>query len=181
MLMNNHYFIGIKVSLQTAQHLVEQRDSWGLSGHRRYPFAEDLHITLLFIGGDPHGEIERVAEALKGIAHPPFELKITGTAHFGKSDRPRVVYAALEENELLNGLQRKVKDALSGFRLSPDNKPFVPHITLANKWAGKEVWEEIPQIESESFRAEEFSLFRIDPAGKPRYIAVETYKLKDGV
>lgn len=179
--MNNHYFIGIKVPPATAERLVDQRDAWGLSGHRRYPIAEDLHITLLFIGGDTHGEIAEVAEALKGIQHSPFELKITGTAHFGKSDRPRVVYAALEENERLNGLHRKVKDALSSFRLSPDNKPFVPHITLANKWAGKDVWEEIPQIESESFRAEEFSLFRIEPAGKPRYIAVETYQLKDGV
>ncbi|WP_033541581.1 RNA 2',3'-cyclic phosphodiesterase [Planococcus sp. CAU13] len=179
--MNNHYFIGIKVPLQTAEFLTEQRDSWGLSGHRRYPLAEDLHITLLFIGGDPHDEIGKVAEALKEIEHPSFELKITGTAYFGKRERPRVVYAALEENMMLNTLQEKVREALQGFHLSPDNKSFVPHITLANKWSGKEVWEQIPQIQTDSFRAEEFTLFRIEPAGKPRYVAVKTYKLKDGV
>lgn len=179
--MDNHYFIGIKIPLPTAHSLAEQRDSWDLSSHKRFPVAEDLHITLLFIGGDPHGEIGEVAKALEEVVHEPFTVDIKGTEYFGKKERPRVVYAATEENNSLNALQKNVKDTLKGFQLSPDNKPFVPHITLANKWAGKEPWGDIPELETEHFEADEFSLFRIEPSETPRYIAVQTYKLKDGV
>ena len=179
--MANHYFIGIKIPMAAARSLVEQRDSWGLSSHKRCPVAEDLHITLLFIGADPEGEILDAAEALQDVAHSPIDLKITGTGYFGKKERPRVVYGAIEENNSLNRLHEKIKAALSGFNLSPDTKPYVPHITLANKWTAKEAWVEIPALPPDSFRAEEFSLFRIEPAGTPRYVAVKTYKLKDGV
>lgn len=179
--MNKHYFIGIKIPLPAARKLTDQRESWNLSSHRRYPLAEDLHITLLFIGGDPHAEINAVADALSEISHPAFELQISGLSHFGKSERPRVVYAALEENAMLSSLQEKVSNTLRGFQLSPDNKPFVPHITLANKWCGQDVWDELPEIEPDHFMACEFTLFRIDPAGTPRYIPVQTYQMKDGV
>ncbi|WP_203333263.1 RNA 2',3'-cyclic phosphodiesterase [Planococcus beigongshangi] len=179
--MSIHYFIGIKIPLPAAGKMTSQRDTWNLESHRRHPLAEDLHITLLFLGGDPHGEIHAVAEALAEISHPPFELEISGVAHFGIPERPRVVYAALEENEQLNGLQGKISETLRAFQLSPDNKPFVPHITLANKWRGQDVWEQLPEIETDHFKACEFALFRIDPAGTPRYIPVRTYKLKDGV
>lgn len=181
MRMDNHYFIGIKIPVPTAESLIEQRISWDLSSHKRHPDAEDLHITLLFIGADPNGEIQAAAEVLQEVVHPPFDLKLTGSGYFGKSDRPRVVYGAVEENDLLSGLHEKIKAALNGFTLSPDNKPFVPHITLANKWAGNVPWEGIPPLRPQSFRAEEFSLFRIEPGNKPRYVAVQTYKLKDGV
>ncbi len=179
--MEQHYFIGIKIPFPVAQILAEQRDSWHLSSHKRLPVAEDLHITLLFLGGDPHGEIQEVAEALEKVGHNPFTVEITGTGYFGKKDRPRVVYAATEENESLNDLQQKIKDILKKFQLSPDNKPFVPHITLANKWMGQELWEGIPELKTGRFDAWEFSLFRIEPTQTPRYIAVQNYKLKDGV
>ncbi|MFD1030348.1 RNA 2',3'-cyclic phosphodiesterase [Metaplanococcus flavidus] len=179
--MENHYFIGIKVPLQTSRSLAEQRNSWGLLSHKRIPVAEDLHITLVFIGGDPQGEIDAAADALEQVEQAPFDVTITGTGYFGKPERPRVVYAAIEENVLLNELQKKIKQALSGFRWSPDNKPFVPHITLANKWTAKEAWTEIPALEPERFGVTEFCLFRIEPGSTPRYVAIKTYKLKDGV
>ncbi|MCM3611521.1 RNA 2',3'-cyclic phosphodiesterase [Planococcus sp. MERTA32b] len=179
--MVNHYFIGIKIPLTTARSLVEQRDSWNLSSHKRLPVAEDLHITLLFLGGDPHDEIGEVAKALEEVAHGSFSVDIAGTGYFGKMERPRVVYAATEENDSLNRLQLKIRDILKGFQLSPDNKPFVPHITLANKWAGNEPWNGIPELETGRFEVGEFSLFQIEPVQTPRYIAVQNYKLKDGV
>lgn len=179
--MENHYFIGIKIPLPTAESLVSQRKIWGTSSHKRYPLTEDLHITLLFIGADPEDEIMAAAEALEDVAHPAIDLNIVGTGFFGKKDRPRVIYGALEDSHSLNELQRKIKEALIDFNLSPDNKPFVPHITLANKWAGKEPWDQIPALARENFRAEEFSLFRIDPDKAPRYTAINTYQLKDGV
>lgn len=179
--MSNHYFIGIKIPPSVARSLVEQRDSWGAGSHKRLPVAEELHITLAFIGGDPFDEINQVAETLNRVVHAAFELKITETGIFGKEDRPRVVYAGVAENELLNHLQVKIKTVLNDFELSSNEKPFVPHITLANKWNGKEVWTAIPEIKPDSFQAIEFSLFRIRPYKTPRYIAIQTYKLKDDV
>src|SRR5690606_20201438 len=102
MTMENHYFIGIKIPLRTAESLVGQRKAWGTDGHKRYPAAEDLHITLLFIGADPEGEIMAAAEALESVEHPPIDLRIAGSGFFGKQDRPRVLFGALADSPSLH-------------------------------------------------------------------------------
>ena len=179
MILSKHYFIGIKIPARIAEALETARSSWDLNSHKRYTPAVDMHITLVFIGGDPNNEIEGVRKALGNIAQAPFGLRISGVESFGKPSMPRVIYAALEESAELQQLHEQVKEILSLFSLRTDNKAYIPHITLANKWAGEEPIDQEMPLEPMQFTAAEFSLFQIEPDRIPRYLPVQTYQLKD--
>lgn len=177
--MSKHYFIGIKIPQAAANKLDDTRRQWGLKSHKRYTPPVDMHITLIFIGDDPNQEIDAVAEALSDIKHSPFQLTIHGVGTFGNPATPRIIYASLKESEELNLLQDQVRQAVKGFRLNPDSKKFVPHITLAAKWAGGAPVKQELTLEPLSFEVTEFSLFEIHPREVPRYIPVATYQLTE--
>jgi len=179
--MQAHYFIGIKIPEPVAKKLDLARKSWNLKSHKRYTHWVDMHITLLFIGNDPHDEIEAAQQALAAISHAPFELTTDDMKTFGNPAKPRIIYASVEESPALRELQKKVREALLPFRLKPDEKGFVTHITLAGKWAGGPPMDVEMKIEPMAFQVTEFSLFRIEPGNVPKYIPETTYQLKEGV
>lgn len=175
MTMKSYYFIGIKIPSDIAETLSEERDSWQLQTHKRQTPAEDMHITLLFIGEDKYDEINRVEELLAGIEGSPFSLAIDGIKTFGNPATPRVIYAALENSAELEKLQRDISESLDSLQLGFDQKRFVPHITLANKWAGGEPVDLELSIRPLEFEVMEFSLFRIAPKEMPRYQKIANY------
>ncbi|RNF40795.1 RNA 2',3'-cyclic phosphodiesterase [Planococcus salinus] len=179
--MSKHYFIGISIPLPVAKKLDDKRKEWNLKSHKRYTPFVDMHITLLFIGNDPNGEIEAVAKALETVKQAPFELVINGVETFGNPKTPRIIYASLQESEELNRLHEQIQQTVLPYHLSPDTKRFVPHITLAGKWAGGPPISGELEIEPLSFSVNEFSLFEIHPREVPRYIPIATYPLTEGV
>lgn len=179
--MEAHYFIGIKIPDFAAAALEQARNSWDMDSHKRYTAPEDMHLTLVFIGNDPNGEITKASEVLKEIDHAAFELTINGVEVFGNPETPRIVYAALKESEELQNLQAKVKEKVLEFKLNPDLKPFVPHITLAAKWKGGPPVKLEWQLKPITFTVDRFTIFRIAPGQTPKYIEEFTYHLKEGV
>lgn len=179
MILSKHYFIGIKIPAGIAEELEDARSSWNLNSHKRYTPPVDMHITLVFIGGDPNNEIVGIRSALENIVQAPFDLRISGVESFGKPSMPRVIYAALEESAELHQLHEQVKKVLNPFSIQTDQKAYIPHITLANKWAGKEPIDQEMPLEPVQFTVEEFTLFQIEPEQVPRYLPIQIYPLKD--
>lgn len=94
----------------------------------RFSLSENLHITLVFIG-----ETERedaIKTALSEIEFPAFELEISGTGTFEKG----IFWAGISENEKLCALQKTVSEKLGTIGFEPEEREFVPHITLARKF-----------------------------------------------
>lgn len=178
--MKAHYFIGIPIPEPAASLLAETRKEWNLNSHKKYTQPQDMHITLLFIGDDPNGEIEEVAKALEKIRHAPFDLLLDGVDAFGNPATPRIIYASVTPSGELAELQVKVREKVLQFDMNPDQKPFVPHVTLAGKWAGGPPIENNMKLDPISFRVTEFSLFRIEPRSTKKYIPVSTYQLRRG-
>lgn len=181
--MQTHYFIGINVPEAAAKELAEARGKWNLQSHKKYTRPQDMHITLLFIGSAEETQLQAAAQALEEISQAPFDLSINGVKTFGNPQTPRIIYAAIADSTPLMELQEKVREITQKFNLSSDQKPFVPHITLAAKWAGGREMEGAPVFEmpSISFRVEEFSLFRIEPQNMRKYVPQATYRLQEGV
>ena len=175
--MSTHYFIGIRIPAEVAQHIACARDSWELSTHKRKTPAVDMHITLLFIGEDRFGELSEIARRLADIHQGKFKLELAGVKTFGNPQTPRIVYAALEDSAELMELQVAVKQQLASLQLTTDPKPFVPHITLASRW-NDGVFTEVLHLEKLKFSVESFSLFEIHPRANPRYEEIQTYPLK---
>ena len=175
--MKPHYFIGIKIPPDIAETLGKDRDSWQLNTHKRQTPPEDMHITLLFIGEDKEDKIKQVAEQLAGIQGSPFRLMIEGIQTFGNPETPRVIYAALKKSAELEKLQRAIAELLEPLQLGTDQKRFVPHITLANKWAGGQPVELQLSISPLAFEVAEFSMFQIAPKEMPRYKKIANFSL----
>lgn len=178
--MPKHYFIGIKLPEPVADSLHNARRSWHLRSHKKYTPPADMHITLLFIGGIPNADIEKVAESLAAVHHAPFDLKTSGVRTFGNPATPRIVYAAVEENTMLDQLHSKIKQAVLPFKIDLDDRPYTPHITLAAKWAGGAPMDTdtVLAFDSIEFRVSEFALFEIRPSSSPKYVPLAVYPLE---
>lgn len=96
----------------------------------RWLRAEQLHVTMSFIGHVNSTQEEPLREALAEVRVPQFFLPIQGVGTFGGA-RPTVVWAGLGKGHPhLFALHKHVQDAVLYAGLEPDLKPFHPHITL---------------------------------------------------
>jgi 2'-5' RNA ligase len=99
----------------------------------RWVRAEALHLTLVFLGERPAGQVEAIAQAA-GTAcggRRPFTLTVAGFGCFPSPARARVLWAGLAgEVEALATLQRAILEALIAAKLTEAGAPFSPHLTL---------------------------------------------------
>ena len=95
----------------------------GVAG--QYLAAENLHLTLAFIGEWP--------EDVTGLLPPveePFELTLSQAGLF---PRAKVLWAGVEPCPALDVLARSVRDRLDAAGIPFDRQDFRAHITLARK------------------------------------------------
>ena len=95
--------------------------------------AENLHITLRFLGDLGESGVERVGDAVARAAAtvtaPRARLGPIGA--FPNLARPQVVWVGLDEGEeAATAVARSVNDALRP-SFGPSDKPFRAHLTLA--------------------------------------------------
>jgi len=177
-----HYFIGLKLPEDLAQQLVDTRQEWHLEkSHKRLPVAEDLHITLLYLGAVETHLLKQLLSHLDSLSQnfPPIDITLNGLSIFGNPLTPRVVYTAIEEQLTLQLLQKAVLEKCLELFLQVDKKPFVPHITLAKKWSGQhEISLKDMYFEKQSFSINAFSVFAINPKEVPSYQEIHTIYLK---
>jgi 2'-5' RNA ligase len=95
-----------------------------------------MHLTLRFAGDLSAREADEFAAALDDVRAAPFSFRIRGAGAFG-GGAPNVLYAAIEPNPSLDALQRQNDRAARTAGLSPDPRPFRPHITLARLRHGR--------------------------------------------
>ena len=178
-----HYFIGVKLPEGLARHLVDSQKEWHLElSHKTLPVAEDLHITLVYLGAVEAEVLTELISELNELNEviPAIDLKLSGVSTFGNPSTPRVIYASIEEQPMLHKLQHAVLEKCLALSLRVDQKSFVPHITIAKKWSGKlDVFSKVMLIEQTSFTMKDFSIYSINPGKVPSYKPIHTIYLED--
>jgi 2'-5' RNA ligase len=96
--------------------------------------ADNIHLTLKFLGDVPTDRIPEIAEALTasvGVVEP-FQFTATGLGCFPNIRKPRVVWAGVEEEgaRKLIALAAAVEAALNPLGFPKEARPFSPHLTL---------------------------------------------------
>lgn len=178
--MSTHYFIAIKIPAHVESAILEARAKTNLhETHKTLPVAEDLHITLHYLGHMEQHVLDQMIQSLQAIDSVPFELCTKALAHFGSDSTPRVVYVALEESHSLSSLQRQVVQVVSDFQEVVHSKEFTAHITIAKKWASNAVLltDEF-SLTTQAFHAESFTIYKINPNSTPRYEEVRSIQLR---
>jgi 2'-5' RNA ligase len=147
----------------------------------RWMQAEQLHLTLLFLGEVPSERLPSVEASLARAAHfsPPLTLETEGLGAFPSLRRPSVLWVGVGgDAKALHALQQRVALELAWLSLA-DEKRFRAHLTLARVkgFAGPLSLEgaSLPPL---TWRAERLSLFEstLSPQGA-RYRRVGTYAL----
>ncbi|MDX1514676.1 MAG: RNA 2',3'-cyclic phosphodiesterase [Gammaproteobacteria bacterium] len=139
--------------------------------------AENLHLTLVFLGRAEAAARDCVESAAADIRGFAVELHIT---HLGFWPRPRVVWAGVETTPPgLVGLVDDLRAAAAGCGLSTESRPYRAHVTLMRKARERPGFH--VDIESFRWRADSFHLVESAtlPAGA-RYRLLRSWPLNGG-
>jgi 2'-5' RNA ligase len=153
----------------------------GISG-ARWQTEDQLHLTLRFIGEVDRHRADDVHAALGAIHQPPFEIALNGIGAFDRRGQADAVWAGVTPHEPLHALHKKVDAALARIGVEPDQRVFLPHITLARlKRSSGPVGNLLEQsggLLSPLFTVTHFALFESDltPDGAV-YSVIERYPL----
>ena len=153
----------------------------GISG-ARWQTEDQIHLSLRFVGEVDRHRAEDIAAALAGIHHPRFEIAINGIGAFERRGQPEIVWAGVTPHEPLKTLHKKVDQAMARVGVEPDQRAYLPHITLARlkRSSGpvRNLLEASGGLRSPPFPVDAFALFesQLTPDGAV-YTAVEAYPL----
>lgn len=132
-------FLGIELSEAVKGHLCAYRTD--PSRHIKPVNPELFHITLHYLGELKTETIrDEVLRRLAEIEVAPFEITISSLGHFGRKQKPSVLWAGLEPSEALSNLHSALFPAVEACGVKIDSRRYHPHITLARgRWRSKPV------------------------------------------
>jgi 2'-5' RNA ligase len=98
---------------------------------RRVP-ADQLHMTLAFLGSIPEDKGALIAAALPSVVVPLPALASARLEYWPSRAHPRLVVLAFAPSDALAELEGRVRSLVSDLGLPiDDHRPFRPHVTLA--------------------------------------------------
>jgi 2'-5' RNA ligase len=128
-------FIGVQVNQDVRTSATALQQSLAQSGANvNWVSADNLHVTLLFLGEVDDRELHAISRAMADAVagEPRFSLRVSGVGAFPNLRRPKVVWAGIADGaaELvrLYGLLEHPLLALGAYRR--EDRPYSPHLTL---------------------------------------------------
>lgn len=98
----------------------------------RWVNSENLHVTLKFIGEVESEKVPAICEALAAIrVAQPVKIEFRNVGFFPNPRRPSVVWIGIEGPPSLAVLAAEVNRVLASIAIPREEKPFVPHLTIA--------------------------------------------------
>jgi 2'-5' RNA ligase len=131
-------FVGLEPDAPARQQLTDvlrhlQARLGPLSAALRWNPAENVHLTLHFLGEVDAGRLSSLRTALGDpIPIAPFDLETGGLGTFPASGFPRVLWMAIAQGgDPAIRLHAELGTRLSQSGFAVETRPFSPHITLA--------------------------------------------------
>jgi 2'-5' RNA ligase len=95
----------------------------------RWSAAENLHLTLRFIGEVDEDVANDIDDMLAGLRAAPFALRLEGCGRFGSKD-PHSVWVGVAPCPPLLQLVQRIESALQRMGLDAETRKYTPHVTL---------------------------------------------------
>jgi 2'-5' RNA ligase len=99
--------------------------------HARWQSDEQLHLTLRFVGEVDRHLAADIGATLGMIHHPRFTLSLDRIGQFDRRGRTESLWVGVTPQAPVEGLKRKVDQALLRVGIAPEQRAYLPHITLA--------------------------------------------------
>ena len=117
----------------------------------RWVQAENIHLTLRFLGDMEEGKVGEIGEGLDEVAdgYEVFSLALANSGCFPNERRPRVIWTGVEDGGgKLGELQRDVEALVQKLGWEAEGRDYRPHLTLGRVRQGvrppKESWLKDP-------------------------------------
>jgi RNA 2',3'-cyclic 3'-phosphodiesterase len=168
-------FVAIDVPLSFKQTVSEHHRP--LTGVR-WTKADNLHLTLKFIGDTEVERTQDIHEGLEGLSVRPFALKTSHPLLLPSQRKARVLALAIEPSIELESVRNQVEERVSGaLGVKADTRPFRPHITLGRfKSADADAIQKaralVESVEPVTFNVSQVTLYesRLDPQGARHHV-----------
>ena len=158
-----------------------------LAGVRWTP-AENLHLTLRFIGETPPEKQAAIVTALDRVSVQRFILPVAGVGVFPSRGPAKVLWAGVGTGHTrLYQLRKQVDEALLAVDTALDVHHFHPHFTLGrlnedcDRKALAKFLERQAAFEAPPFRVEAFDLMasELPPGRPPAYRVMRSFALRE--
>ncbi|MEO1524365.1 MAG: RNA 2',3'-cyclic phosphodiesterase [Planctomycetota bacterium] len=127
-------FISVPITAQvssSAKRIIKRLQPFD-SGIKWVPL-DNLHLTLKFLGEVDNTEVHEVCRSIRRVTDTvaPFELRFAGTGGFPNSERPRILFAGVEDpsGELVR-MVSELERVLADLGFKPEPRDYTPHLTL---------------------------------------------------
>jgi 2'-5' RNA ligase len=150
------------------------REFRAIAPQAKWVRAENLHVTLKFIGEVADTRLEAIRTALSDVhSNLPVTLDFRGLGFFPNEKHPRVFWAGIEASANLKALAADVESTAEKLGITREKRPFSPHLTLA-RFETREVPEKLSSAIGEnaardfgSLHTNQFHLIesKLKPAG----------------
>jgi 2'-5' RNA ligase len=129
-------FVAIELPEEAKKGLARLRKQLERDEHKFVKWVDPggIHLTLKFLGNIPSKRVTEITEAMgkavQGIS--PFRLEISGLGAFPSLKQARVLWVGIGgELDQLSKLQQNIDSVLAALGFAREERPFVPHLTLA--------------------------------------------------
>jgi 2'-5' RNA ligase len=129
-------FIAIELSEEAKEGLARLRKELERDEHKFVKWVDPggIHLTLKFLGNIPSKRVTEITKAIEEAARgiSPFHLEISGLGAFPSLRQARVLWVGIGgEVDKLSRLQQNIDSTLAVLGFAKEERPFVPHLTLA--------------------------------------------------
>lgn len=108
----------------------------GIDGARWSP-AENMHITLRFVGEVAETTIGDIVDALADVRCASFAVTVSGVGRFATGNRTRALWFGVEKSAEIAALHAGIDRALIRAGLAPEGRKYTPHVTVARFGGGR--------------------------------------------
>ena len=158
-------------------------DLRALAPQAKWVRADNLHVTLKFLGETDSSKLRQVQAGLAAIRSPQAAtLKFRGLGFFPNERHPRVFWAGTETSPNVTPLAAEIDQAMQRLGFPLEGRVFSAHLTLARfspRGLSAKLQAAVQQNQSRdfgSFTAREFQLIesKLKPAGA-EYTTLESF------
>lgn len=97
----------------------------------RWQTAEQLHLTLHFLGDVDGGDARRLRAALEQLEAPSFTMQLRGAGVFPLRGPARSLWVGVTEADPIRLIHERSARIIDELGLEREHRKFVPHVTVA--------------------------------------------------